>query len=99
REIVTAHLKWLAAHGRRTAASQRDIGAKLRRRGRSLRAFSTIGRENGPGIQTHRSWMGPERYELNPPIAPLATLQLVRTLTPKSTRGRLVSICALIQRT
>ena len=64
-------------------ACQRDTGAKRRRRGRSLRASSTIGRENGPGTRTRRSWTGREKSGWSPPIARPGTSRLVRTRTRK----------------
>ena len=53
-----------------------------RRRGRSLRASSTIGRENGLGIRTRRSWTGRGRSGWSPPIARRGTSRLVRTRSP-----------------
>ena len=99
RATATVRLSWPAAHGKRMAVCQPDTGAKRRRRRRSLRAFSTIGRENDLGTRTRRSWTGRERSELSPPIARPGTSQLIRTLTRKSTCGRPVFTCAPIRRT
>ena len=52
---------------------------KRRRRGRSLRASSITGRENGLGIQTPRSWTARERSCWSPPIAGPDTSSPVRT--------------------
>jgi Predicted nucleotide-binding protein containing TIR-like domain len=66
-----------AAHGKRTAASQRDTGAKPRRRGRTLRA--STGRESDPGTRTGRSWTARERSGWSPAIARPGTSPHVRT--------------------
>ena len=67
--------------------------------GRSRRASSTIGRENGPGIRTRRSWRGPGRSGWSPRIALPDTSPLGRTRTRACTRGRPVSTGAPSPRT
>src|SRR5216683_60010 len=65
------------------AACQRDTGVKRRRRRRSLRASSTIGRANGPYTRTRRSWTGRGRSGWSPPSARPGTSRPVRTRTRK----------------
>src|SRR4026208_2603989 len=79
RAIATVPSKWPAARGRRMGPSRQGTGAKPRRRGSRLRAFSTTGKGNGRDIPTLRNWKGPEKFSSSPPIAPRGTSPLART--------------------
>ena len=64
--------------GRRQAVGE-ILPAKRRARGRTLRACSTVGRENGRWTRTRRSWTGQARSNWNRPIARQDISRLVPT--------------------